>query len=130
MYGFLWYSGIGLNSMNVANVILAQVLVLFNSILLAKAYDTSIIDKADMTKRQKRKERVKYAITRSGAPAVHISVTLFLLLLPLAASQAYVFQSFFKVWIFALFSSLIYSMMFLPVTLSFFGCYSDEQVKQ
>lgn len=121
LYGFIGYADISLNAISLPIFIGASLLTVYNSVLITKAFDLSTTELKGNTNRVKRKDKVKAALSRSGAPVIHVSLAILLFILGWAGSKTYVFLSFFLLMFGAIVFSLLHSLFLLPVLLSFFG---------
>ncbi len=125
-YGVLWYGGVKLNVISLANIVIINILTLYLSVPLTKAFDMSSSSSLPPPAlKPVRRAQVAAALVRYGSAVLHTLIAGLLFLIPLAASQSYIFSSFFKLWIAAIFFNAFYALCVLPLFLRYIGLPSD-----
>ena len=121
LFAILWYGDLKLNYMSISMVIIAYAFTVHYAILLTKGFDISQAAPTNPTNLKRREHKVKMGLTRFASAIIHAGASSFLLVLSMAASESYVMYAFFRIWLGAVFFSVLHSLVLLPVLLSFFG---------
>eukprot|EP00475_Leptophrys_vorax_P037780 TRINITY_DN6562_c0_g1_i1.p1 TRINITY_DN6562_c0_g1~~TRINITY_DN6562_c0_g1_i1.p1 ORF type:complete len:686 (+),score=19.97 TRINITY_DN6562_c0_g1_i1:208-2058(+) len=112
LVGFLYWSGLGFNSVTSITVLLAIGIVVDYSAFTAFSFLSQI---------GTRHERAHKALAHLGVAVFNGGFFMFLAVLPLAISQSFVFQSFFKMFAMIVALGLWHGLLALPVILSLIG---------
>ncbi|CAI5485919.1 unnamed protein product [Closterium sp. Naga37s-1] len=112
LVGFLYWSGMGFNSVTSITVLLSVGIVVDYSAFIAFSFLSQV---------GSRNERARKALAHLGVAVFNGGFFMFLAVLPMCLAQSFVFQSFFKMFAMIVSLGLWHGLFALPVILSLVG---------
>lgn len=112
LLGLLYFAGLEYNSVTAVNIVLSIGLSVDYSMHVAHSF---------LVEQGSRDERAKGALAHIGRSVFNGGLTTFLAVVPLAASESYVFKVFFTCFSLTIGLGLFHGLIFLPVLLSLVG---------
>ena len=78
----------------------------------------------------KQKQKVIFALEKTGPAVLHASASLFLAVLPLGLARSFILVNMFKIWMMMIVFGTIHALFFLPALLGIVGPLNeyDEQI--
>eukprot|EP00051_Salpingoeca_urceolata_P035122 m.28290 g.28290 ORF g.28290 m.28290 type:complete len:877 (+) comp8799_c0_seq1:695-3325(+) len=110
--GWLYWYGIDFNSVSAINLVIAVGLAVDSSVHIAHSF---------LVAKGTKDERAVECVNHIGSSVTNGSISTFLAVLPLAASQSYIFSVFFRCLITIIGFSFFHGVLVLPVVLSLVG---------